>query len=52
LKMFNIEHTRNTIVGNPFVRGMSRFLSAITIEHQVTTPKRSGIRGLDSTNSA
>jgi ATP-binding cassette, subfamily G (WHITE), member 2, SNQ2 len=25
LKMFNIEHTRNTIVGNPFVRGMSMF---------------------------
>jgi len=25
LKMFNIEHTRNTIVGNPFVRGMLRF---------------------------
>lgn len=23
LKMFNIEHTRNTIVGNPFVRGVS-----------------------------
>jgi ATP-binding cassette subfamily G (WHITE) protein 2 (SNQ2) len=23
LKMFNIEHTRNTIVGNPFVRGIS-----------------------------
>jgi len=23
LKMFNIEHTRNTIVGNPFVRGKS-----------------------------
>src|SRR5271156_4418148 len=23
LKMFNIEHTRNTIVGNPFVRGAS-----------------------------
>jgi ABC-type multidrug transport system ATPase subunit len=25
LKMFNIEHTRNTIVGNPFVRGMLKF---------------------------
>ncbi|KAF4626552.1 hypothetical protein G7Y89_g11606 [Cudoniella acicularis] len=23
LRMFNIEHTRNTIVGNPFVRGVS-----------------------------
>ncbi|KAB2576650.1 ABC transporter G family member 11 [Lasiodiplodia theobromae] len=23
LKMFNIEHTKNTIVGNPFVRGVS-----------------------------
>lgn len=23
LQMFNIEHTRNTIVGNPFVRGVS-----------------------------
>ncbi|KAF2269439.1 hypothetical protein CC78DRAFT_487060 [Lojkania enalia] len=23
LKMFNIEHTKNTIVGNPFVRGIS-----------------------------
>jgi ABC-type multidrug transport system ATPase subunit len=23
LKMYNIEHTRNTIVGNPFVRGVS-----------------------------
>ncbi|KAI5285157.1 hypothetical protein KEM54_000777, partial [Ascosphaera aggregata] len=23
LKMFNIEHTRNTIVGNPFIRGVS-----------------------------
>jgi ATP-binding cassette subfamily G (WHITE) protein 2 (SNQ2) len=23
LKMFNIEHTRNTVVGNPFVRGVS-----------------------------
>ncbi|KAK4501851.1 hypothetical protein PRZ48_007660 [Zasmidium cellare] len=23
LRMFNIEHTRNTIVGNPFVRGIS-----------------------------
>jgi len=23
LKMFNIEHTRNTIVGNHFVRGVS-----------------------------
>ena len=23
LKMFNIEHTRDTIVGNPFVRGVS-----------------------------
>jgi len=23
LKMFNIEHTLNTIVGNPFLRGVS-----------------------------
>ena len=23
LRMFNIEHTKNTIVGNPFVRGIS-----------------------------
>lgn len=23
LKMFNIEHTRNTIVGNAFIRGVS-----------------------------
>ena len=23
LKMFNIEHTLNTVVGNPFVRGVS-----------------------------
>ena len=32
LKMFNIEHTRNTIVGNPFVRGMSVLSSRNTQE--------------------
>jgi hypothetical protein len=45
LKMFNIEHTRNTIVGNPFVRGASDIPTPSSKEHKrpVLTTSRSQV---------